>query len=132
MSTHKYFDRICVIVTIAALVITILFMNGEALGIEKIVDADAERNSDSAYFTDNDMNGDWTGYQVRTITLKGDSAKISGTGAYVEYGDVYITQSGYYEISGELTDGSIIVDAKAYSKVWIRLNGVTLHCADGK
>ena len=23
-------------------------------------------------------------------------------------------------------------DAKAYSKVWIRLNGVTLHCADGK
>ena len=130
MSTHKSFDKICVIVMSLALVITILFMNGEALGIEKIVDADAERNSDSEYFTDSDIDGNWTGYQVRTITLRGDGAKISGTGAYMEYGDLYITQSGYYEISGELTDGQIIIDAKKYSKVWIRLNGVSVYCSD--
>jgi len=130
MSSHKYFDRICAVIILIALVITVLFMNGEALGIQKIVDADAERNSDSGYFTDNDLNGDWTGYQVRTITLNGDSAKISGTGAYEEYGDIYITQSGYYEISGELSDGSIIVDAKNYSKVWIRLDGVTVNSGD--
>ena len=34
MSTHKHIDRICVVITVLALLITILFMNGEALGLE--------------------------------------------------------------------------------------------------
>lgn len=33
MTTHKAIDRICCIVLAAVLLITILFMNGEALGI---------------------------------------------------------------------------------------------------
>ena len=33
MSTHKHIDRICVVITLLALLITILFMNGEALGL---------------------------------------------------------------------------------------------------
>ena len=33
MSTHKHIDRICVAVTVLALLITVLFMNGEALGL---------------------------------------------------------------------------------------------------
>ena len=42
MSTHKYFDRICVVVIVFALVVTFLFMNGEVFGIEKIIDEDSE------------------------------------------------------------------------------------------
>ena len=34
MSTHKYIDRICVAITVLALLLTVLLMNGEALGIE--------------------------------------------------------------------------------------------------
>ena len=33
MSTHKHIDRICVAVTLLALLITVAFMNGEALGL---------------------------------------------------------------------------------------------------
>ena len=33
MSTHKHIDRICVVITLLALLITILFMNGEAMGL---------------------------------------------------------------------------------------------------
>ena len=51
MSTHNNLDKICVAIVICSLVLTVLFMNGEALGITKIVDEDAEQNSDSAYFT---------------------------------------------------------------------------------
>lgn len=35
MSTNKHFDKICCIVLVLALVITVLFMNGESLGIKK-------------------------------------------------------------------------------------------------
>ena len=35
MSTHKHFDKICVIAVVLSLLITVLFMNGEAIGIKK-------------------------------------------------------------------------------------------------
>ena len=47
MSTHKHFDRICVVVLLFSILLTILFMNGEALGMQVIVDEDAEAHSDS-------------------------------------------------------------------------------------
>ena len=45
MSTHRHFDAICVAVLIVTLFITLLFMNGEAMGIRVIVDEDSEAYS---------------------------------------------------------------------------------------
>ena len=42
MSTHRNIDRICLAVIAAALVITVLFMNGENLGITVLHDGDTE------------------------------------------------------------------------------------------
>ena len=130
MSTHNTLDKICVAIVICSLVLTVLFMNGEALGITKIVDEDAEQNSDSAYFTTNDQNGSWDTTGAAVITLTGDGASISGNGAYAYDGDVVIAEAGRYVFSGSLTDGSIIVDAHDSSKVWILLDGVEINCSD--
>ena len=130
MSTHNTLDKICVAIVICSLVLTVLFMNGEALGITKIVDEDAEQNSDSAYFTTNDQNGSWDTTGAVVITLTGDGASISGNGAYVYDGDVVIAEAGRYVLSGSLEDGSIIVDAHDSSKVWILLDGVEINCSD--
>ena len=130
MSTHKHFDLICVAVLVCALLITVLFMNGESLGIQKIVDEDAESYTGALYFTANDLNGDWDSQSATQIVLNGDSAKISGQGAYVYDGDVYISGGGYYAVSGTLENGSIVVDAYSSSKVWLLLNGVEMTCED--
>ncbi|MBP3880638.1 MAG: carbohydrate-binding domain-containing protein [Lachnospiraceae bacterium] len=130
MSTHNTLDKICVAIVICSLVLTVLFMNGEALGITKIVDEDAEQNSDSAYFTTNDQNGSWDTTGAAAITLTGDGASISGNGAYVYDGNVVIAEAGRYVFSGNLEDGSIIVDAHDSSKVWILLDGVEINCSD--
>jgi len=130
MSTHNTLDKICVAIVICSLVLTVLFMNGEALGITKIVDEDAEQNSDSAYFTTNDQNGSWDTTGAAAITLTGDGAYISGNGAYVYDGNVVIAEAGRYVLSGSLEDGSIIVDAHDSSKVWILLDGVEINCSD--
>ena len=129
MSTHNTLDKICVAIVICSLVLTVLFMNGEALGITKIVDEDAEQNSDSAYFTTNDQNGSWDTTGAAAITLTGDGASISGNGAYVYDGNVVIAEAGRYVLSGSLEDGSIIVDAHDSSKVWILLDGVEINCS---
>ena len=131
MSTHKNIDKICVAAILLALIITVLFMNGEKLGLKKTVDTDAERYSATEYFTSNDLNSGTADFSDAVkITLKEDSASVSGNGAYVWDGVVTIVRSGYYTVSGTGQNLRIVVDAEAYSKVWIELNGVTMTCED--
>ncbi len=130
MSTHKWIDWICAAIILLSLAVTILFMNGERLGIAVAVDTDAEETYTSAYFSANDLKAGWDTSGATVIALNGDSAKITGNGAYWLDGSLAIVQSGQYVISGELTDGNIVVSAEDFSKVWILLNGVTVHCSD--
>lgn len=128
MSTGKHFSALCALVLALALAVTVLFMNGEKLGIRVVRDEDSETNEDSGYFTTNDQNTAWTA--ATTITLSGDTATVSGSGAYANGGSVTIASAGYYDVTGTLTDGSLIVDAGKNAKVFLRLNGVTITCSD--
>ena len=131
MSTHnRRLDKICVVIVAVSLLLTVLFMNGESLGITMIVDEDAESYSGTTYFTTNDQNSDWDTEGATVITLTGDSAEISGNGAYVNGQEVVITEAGRYVVSGSLSDGKITVDAHNSSKVWILLDGVDINCSD--
>lgn len=131
MSTNKHFDQIAAAVMVLALLLTVLFVNGEAIGVEKVVDEDAEPYEGATFFTANDLNGSWdTSRATATVALNGDSAKISGNGAYFNDGSVVITGAGYYVFSGSLDDGGIVVDAYGSSKVFLLLNGVTLYRSD--
>ncbi|MBQ3785827.1 MAG: carbohydrate-binding domain-containing protein, partial [Lachnospiraceae bacterium] len=130
MSTHKNIDKICIVVIILALILTVLFMNGKSLGLIAVVDEDAENYEGDEYFSANDLNGSWDTSKATVITLKGDSATISGDGAYSYDGDVYIAGGGYYVVSGSLTDGQLVVDAYSSSKVWILFDGVDIYCSD--
>ena len=126
MSTSKHIDVICVVVLLCTLLVTGLFINGTALGIEAITDADAG----DGQFTANDRNADWDTTGATRITLTGDGGSVKGNGAYVYDGNVHIIQAGKYMISGELTNGSVIVDADYNDKIWMLLDGVSLHCAN--
>ena len=130
MSTHRNIDLICVVVTVLAVLLAVLFMNGERLGIRKVVDEDSESATGSVYFTNNDMNGTWDSARATKIELRGESARVSGSGAYAYNGDVIITDTGLFAVSGTLSEGSIIVDAHKTSKVWIMLDGAEIFCPD--
>lgn len=131
MSTHRYFDAICVVVLALTLLITALFMNGEAYGIQVIVDEDAEAYGHAVPFTENDKNGAWDTARATRITLDGDEVAVFGGGAYAFDGNVMITGKGKYVISGTLTDGSVIVDADSSAKIWIMLDGAEITCSTG-
>ena len=64
------------------------------------------------------------------ITLSGTSAAVSGSGASAEGGVVTITDGGTYVVTGTLTEGRIIVDAKG-EDVTIVLNGASITCSYG-
>lgn len=126
MSTHKHIDTICIVIVVFTLLLTVLFMNGKALGIAVIA---SEENSDEL-FTANDLDADWDASGATRITLSDDGSKVSGNGAYVNAGDVYIVYAGKYVLSGELSDGSVIINADGDDKIWLLLDGVSIHCED--
>ena len=130
MTTHKHIDKICIIITIIALLVTVLFMNGQKLGMTAIVDEDAESYEGNEYFTANDLNGEWDTEGATYITLTGDGADADGNGVYSYDGDVYISGAGKYVLTGTLDDGSVIVDAYDSSKVYLLFNGVDITCSD--
>ncbi len=127
MSKSRYINKICAFAIIAALIITILFMSGKSFGLQTIV---AEEN-ESGEFTANDQNADWNTSSATVITLTGDGGTVKGNGAYIYDGDVYIVYAGKYVITGELNDGSVIVDADGDDKIWIQLNNANLTSSDG-
>ena len=126
MSTSKHIDAICVVGLLCALLITGFFINGEAFGVSVTAGGDTE----DGQFTANDLNGNWDRSNAVQITLTGDGGSVKGGGAYILDGDVHIIYAGEYVLSGELTDGSVIIDTDKNGKIWLLLDGVSLHCED--
>jgi hypothetical protein len=64
------------------------------------------------------------------VTLDGSNIQVTGEGATASNGVLTITAEGTYVVTGNLTDGQIVVAAADTDKVQIVLNGATINCAD--
>lgn len=126
MSTHKKIDIICMAAVFFAIAVTAALVIGGSIGMLPVVSA----QTGSDFFTANDLKADWDISSATKITLSDKGSTIKGNGAYTHEGDVYIVYAGHYVLTGELTDGSVIIDADKNDKIWISLDGVTIHCGD--
>lgn len=97
MATHKHIDRICIFAIILALLITILFMNGESLGIQ--VKADAME------------------YESRLF----DTSKVHTIDIVIDDWDAFLStvQSEEYSLC------NVVIDGEAFQGVGIRGKGNT-------
>ena len=125
MSTSKKIDIICIVVTVAALVLTLLFMNGKAIGL---VEAEKEnQETDSNEFTANDLNDAPDTDSSTIIELNGNIANVKGNGAYFANNCLHIVYAGTYVLSGQL-DGNIVVKADGDDKIWLVFDGLSINC----
>lgn len=98
MSTHKHIDRICVAVTLLALLITVLFMNGEALGLSASARSPAY---ESTLF---------------------DTSRVHTVDIVIDDWDAFLKTA----TSEEYTACSVVIDNEAVKNVAIRGKGNTL------
>lgn len=81
-------------------------------------------------FTERDLSGDYDESEAVSISL-GENISIDGSGAAVEDSTITITEEGVYILSGELSDGNIIIDcADENAKVQLVLNNASISCSD--
>ncbi|MBQ6846714.1 MAG: CotH kinase family protein [Oscillospiraceae bacterium] len=97
MSTHKHIDKICCIVLVLTLIVTILFMNGEILGIQKASAAPA--------------------YEAKLF----DTSKVHKIEIIMDDWDSFIETC----TNEEYSPCSVIIDNEAYKNVAIRAKGNT-------
>lgn len=85
-----------------------------------ITTVSSQTSSRDDLFTDRDYDASYE--TAVTITLSGDTAVASGDGVAVEGTVVTITQAGTYLLTGELTDGQVVVDVGESEKVQLVLS----------
>lgn len=66
-----------------------------------------------------------------TVTLTGDSATVEGSGVRISGSVVTFTAAGTYYVTGQLTDGQLVVDTEDTEKVKLILDGVSVACSTG-
>lgn len=87
------------------------------------VDADFSQ-TDSDMFTERDNKTDYDDSKAVTIQLNGTTATASSDSVKISGSTVQITEEATYVISGSLTDGMIVVNAKDTAKLQLVFNGV--------
>jgi hypothetical protein len=82
--------------------------------------------TDADMFTERDSNTDYDESKAVTIKLNGTTATASSDSVKISGSKITITEEATYVVSGELTDGMLIVDAPDTAKLQIVLNGANI------
>lgn len=82
--------------------------------------------TDADMFTQRDSKTDYNSDTAVTIDLLGSTAKASSNSVKISGSRVTLTEEATYIISGELTDGMLIVDAPDTAKLQLVFNGVDI------
>ena len=90
----------------------------------------SEEITASELFTERDLSGDYETDGAVTVTGSGTSFTVNGDGAKADGNVLTITDEGVYILSGNVTNGRIVVEADDTAKVQIVLNGFTLTSSD--
>ncbi|MBE6750810.1 MAG: carbohydrate-binding domain-containing protein [Ruminococcaceae bacterium] len=91
----------------------------------KAVEVDFSENG-TDMFTDRDTKTDYDESAAVTIKLNGNTATASSNSVKISGSKVTITEEATYVISGCLSDGMLIVDAKDTAKLQLVLGGVNI------
>lgn len=89
---------------------------------EEAMAANAEPHASGA--DDEDLT--WDESEEVALSLEGDSAQADGDGVTVDGSTVTITQAGTYRVTGELTDGQIVVASSGDGVVRLVLDGASV------
>ncbi|MBQ3280882.1 MAG: carbohydrate-binding domain-containing protein [Eubacterium sp.] len=124
---------VSILALVLALMLTLTSCGSAAA--ETLSDSTAQTSTETTYnaasksemFTERDLSGDYDESEAETITLNGSSIETSAkSGVTIDGSTVTITAEGVYIVSGNLTDGQIIVEADDAAKVQIVLKNASI------
>ena len=113
-------------IIIITLAVTVLFINGKKLGLE----SPSTEEEGNGMFTSADLNAVTDTGGATEIILDGSGGTVKGNGAYISGSTVNIAYAGRYVISGELENGSVVIDADGDDKIYLLFNGVIITNED--
>ena len=123
-----------VIIAVAIILIVIIIAgffyfnkSNNNLNITKI---DTESTNIKVEYSEAELTGEWSECKAK-ITLSDEKVSIEGTGVTTSENTIKITTAGTYYITGTISDGNILVEAKETDEVQLVLDNtsITSKCA---
>lgn len=119
-----------VIIAVAILFIVILIvatfyfrkLNNNKTNLTQI---DTESTKIEVEYSEKELTGEWSEYKAK-ITLNDTKTIIEGTGVIITGNNIKINSAGTYYITGSISDGSIMIEAKETDEVQLVLDSVSI------
>lgn len=126
-------SRVLVLISTLVCICILVGMLGSCEPIDPPKDSDIEDivGSIDTSIGGDDVDSSYDEGSSTKIVFSEGSAAISGTGAVSSGSDVTLTGTGTFVISGETSDGSIVVDCTSSGEAQIVLSGLDLTNANG-
>lgn len=93
--------------------------------------AEGSITMESANIDEADEYTDWQSGAYTEVSLSPTGYTINGPGATADESVLTISSAGTYVLTGDMPNGTVVIDASDSDEVRIVLNGASITCADG-
>ena len=113
----------------ACAALAVLFFNTCERNVDEIDVSDSDNNN--SVYTEDESNYEWDSLNVTLVELQGDDVEITGSGAAYSSPQLIITSGGTYQLTGELTNGQILVQTSENDTIKLLLDNTDITCSNG-
>ena len=118
MAVSKHMDAACLMILTVFMMTFPVFAHSQPLPVNSV-------SPESDFYQD--LYQDFYQAAATRVILNGDQAEIRGGGVRLNGNQIEILQGGAYQITGDFTDGGIYIRAGKHDKVYILLDGASIH-----
>ena len=117
------------VIIIIIIIIIIAYFGKLNNNKSNVVQIDTESTNIEVEYSEAELTGEWSEYKAK-ITLSDEKVSVEGTGVTTSGNTIKITTAGTYYITGTISDGSILIEAKETDEVQLVLenSSITSKC----
>lgn len=125
MKNKKKMIITAAIVLVILIIIVIVYFGKLNNNKSNIIQIDTESTKLEVEYSEAELTGEWSEYKAK-ITLSNEKVSVEGTGVTTSGNTIKITTAGTYYITGTISDGNILVEAKETDEVQLVLDNSSI------
>lgn len=126
MNNTKLKVLIILVLVMLLVILIIAYFNETAINKENdYIEIDKEGTKLEVEYTEKELTGEWSDYTAK-ITLDDTKTVIEGKGVETDNNTITINSAGTYYITGNISDGNIVINANKNAEVQLVLDNASI------
>lgn len=125
MKNRKSMAIVAGIVLVILIIVLIAYFGKSNNNNSNVIQIDTESTNIEVEYSEEELTGQWSEYKAK-ITLSDEKVSVEGTGVTTSGNTIKIITAGTYYITGTISDGNILVEAKETDEVQLVLDNSSI------